>query len=56
MIHFSFMANVVDIKIAFLYGNLREDIYMGCPPSMKYIGKDDYIILGKCICGLVKAT
>ena len=40
MIHFGFMAKVLDIKTAFLYGELEEEIYMKCPPDMKVMGRD----------------
>ena len=47
---------MVDIKTAFLYGDLEEEIYMECPQGMSDIGKDDCIIFNKCIYGLVQAA
>ena len=35
---------------------LEEEIYMECPPSMKDIGNEDCIVLGKCIYDLVQAA
>ena len=39
----------------FLYREL-EDIYIECPQGISVIGKDDYIILNKCIYSLVQAV
>ena len=56
IIHFGLLAKVVDIKPAFSYGKLKEGIYMDCPPCIKDDGRDDCIILGKCIYVLVQAA
>ena len=40
MIHFRFMAKVVDVETAFLYRKLEDEIYMQCPTGMKDIAKD----------------
>ena len=53
VIHFSYLAKIVDIETAFLYGDLEEEIYMGCHQGMSNIKEDDCIILNKCIYGLV---
>ena len=53
MIHFRFMAKVVNIKTALLYRELERGIHMDCPPGMKEVSKDDFIILQKCIYSLV---
>ena len=50
------MAKIVDIETAFLYGDLKEEIYMKCPQVIADVKKDDCIILNKCIYGLVKAA
>ena len=47
---------VVDVETAFLYGKFEDEIFMECPPGMKDVRKNDSIILGKCICGLVHAV
>ena len=45
-----------NIKTAFLYGDLKEEIYMECPKGMADVKKDDCIILNKCIYSLVQAA
>ena len=40
MIHLGFMAKVVNVKTAFLYGEPGEEIYRECPPGMKDITTD----------------
>ena len=54
--HFGLLAKVVDVKTAFLYGDLEEEVYMECPQGMSNSSKDDCIILNKCIYGLVQAA
>ena len=56
ILHFGYSAKIVDIEMAFLYGDLKEEIYMECPQGMAHIKKDDSIILNKCIYGLVEAA
>ena len=41
MIHFGLLAKAVNVKTAFLYGELEEEIHIEHSPSMKDIGKDD---------------
>ena len=53
MIHFGLLARVANIETAFLYGKLKEEIYMEC---MKDIGNDDCVMLGKSIYSLVQAA
>ena len=43
-------------KTALLFVDLEEEIYMECPQSMTNVGKDDCIILDKCILSLVQAA
>ena len=50
---FGFFAKIVNVEATFLYGELEEEIYMECPHGMPDVGKDDCIILNKCIHGLV---
>ena len=58
VLHFGCWAKIVDIETAFLYGDLKEEIYMECPKGMTYAKKDDFIMLNKCIYvyGLVQAV
>ena len=53
---FGYSAKVVDVKTAFLYGDLEEEIFMECPRRMSDVKKDDCIILDKCIYSLVQAA
>ena len=54
MIHFVFAAKVIDVKAAFLYRDLDEEIYIEYPSSMKDISKGDCIIFEKFIYDLMK--
>ena len=56
VLHFGYSAKIVDVETAFLCGNLEVEIYMDFPKGMSDIGKDDCIILNKCIYGLVYAV
>ena len=56
ILHFGYLAKIVDIETAFLYGDLEEKIYMECPQGMDDVKKDDCIILNRCIHGLVQAA
>ena len=44
MVQFRLSAKVVNVETAFLYGDLKEEIYMECTHGMKGIGKDDCIM------------
>ena len=44
VLHFGYLAKIVDVKTAFLYGDLEEEIYMECPQGMAGTKKDDCII------------
>ena len=44
MVQFRLLAKVVNVETAFLYGDLKEEIYMECTHGMKGIGKDDCIM------------
>ena len=48
MIHFGYLAKIVNVEIAFLYGDIEEEIYMECPKGMKNVVKDDCVISNKC--------
>ena len=56
VLHFSYLAKIIDIETAFLYGDLKEEIYMECPQGMSDVKKDDCIILNKRIYNLVQAA
>ena len=56
MIYFGLSGKIVDVEIAFLYGELEEEMFMGCPPGMAGIKDDDVLLLLKCIYGLVQAA
>ena len=56
VLHFGYLAKIVDVKIAFFYGDLEEEIYMECPQGMSNVKKDGCITLNKCIYGLVQAV
>ena len=54
VIHFGFLAKIVNVETAFLYGDLKEKIYKECPQGVLNVGKDD--ILNKCIYGIVQES
>ena len=56
VIYFGFLANIVNAETASLYGILKREIFMECLQGMSDIGKNDCIILNKCIYGLVQAV
>ena len=45
--NFGYLAKIVGMETAFLYGDLEEEIYTECPQGMSDIKKDDCIILNK---------
>ena len=53
---FGYLAKIVKVETAFLFGDLKDKIYMECSQGMSDVKKDDCIILNKCIYGLVQAT
>ena len=56
MIYFGLEAKIVDVEAAFLYGKLKEEIYMECPQGMQDTTKDDVLLFTACIYGLVQAA
>ena len=44
-IHFKFLANIINVEIAFLYGDLEEKNYMDCPQGMSDVGMNECIFL-----------
>ena len=60
-IKYGWEAEIIDIKTAFLYGNLEEEIYLKIPNgyekyTSKKIDKNDCLILDQAIYGLVQAV
>ena len=60
-IKYGWEAEIIDIKTAFLYGNLEEEIYLKIPDgykkyTSKKIDKNDCLILDQAIYGLVQAA
>ena len=37
VLHFGYLAKIVDVETAFLYRDLEEEIYMECPQGMSDI-------------------
>ena len=56
VLHFGYLAKIVNVQTTFLYGNLEEQICMVCPHGTSNIKKGNCIILNKCIYGLVQAA
>mmetsp|Transcript_8639 Transcript_8639/g.17707 ORF Transcript_8639/g.17707 Transcript_8639/m.17707 type:complete len:87 (+) Transcript_8639:1318-1578(+) len=54
MLLVNYDAKIVDVEIAFLHGNLDEDIYMEAPEGSG-LGRDECVHLQKAIYGLVQA-
>ena len=55
-IKFGLSTKTVNVKTAFLHGELEEEIYMDCSSVMKNVSKNDYIILRKYIYSLAQST
>ena len=55
VINFRYSAKIVDVKTAFLYSIIKEEIYVECLKGIENVGKDDCVILIKCIYCLVQA-
>ena len=56
VIHFSFLAKIVNVKQSFLYGDFKGKIYMESPQGMANVSKIDCIALNKCTYGLIQAA
>ena len=56
VLHFGYLAKIVDIETTFLHRDLEEEIYVECPQDMSNIKKDACIILNKCIFSHVQAV
>ena len=48
-------AIVIDVKFAFLHGELEEDIFMECPEGLQN-SEDECLLLNKALYGLVQAA
>ncbi len=55
LIVFGLKANIANVDTAFLYGNIKAEIFMKRPPEMADDEKDEVLALNKCIYGLVQA-
>ena len=55
MLTWNLNAKVVNIKTAFLHGDLKETIYMEIPKGMK-ANDNEFLILNKIIYGLVQSA
>ena len=44
VLHFRYLAKIIDVETAFLYGDPEEEIYMECPQGMMDVKKDHCII------------
>ena len=53
---FGLKTKIVDVETAFLYGNLKEQIFMDCPPGLEGVTDEDALLLLQCIYGLVQAA
>ena len=56
VIHFGYLAKIIDVETTFLYGDLKEENYMECPQGMSEVGQDNCIIWTTWFYGLVQAT
>ncbi len=56
LIVFGLKAKIVDVKTAFLYGNIEDETFMECPPEMTDAEEDNVFVMNKCIYGLVQAA
>ena len=56
MILFGISAKIVDVEIAFLYGELEEEVYMDIPEGLEDSNDDKALLLLTTIYGLVQAS
>ena len=56
MLTFGYDGKLIDIEVAFLHGDLEEDIYMDCPEGMESAKEDECLQLQHTIYGLVQAA
>jgi Reverse transcriptase (RNA-dependent DNA polymerase) len=52
---FKLKARLTDVEVAFLHGNLDEEIYMNCPPGLEH-EPDECVLLLKALYGLFQAA
>jgi hypothetical protein len=55
MLTWNLKGKIVDIKTAFLHGNLKETIYIEIPKGME-ANEKECSVLKKTICGLVQSA
>ena len=56
VLNFGYLTKIVNVETAFLYRDLKEEIYMECPQGMTNVKNDDCIILNKCIYHFVQVA
>ena len=56
MIYFGFFVNIINVEVAFLYGDSAEEMYMEFPPGMIKLAKCNCIIFGENMYILVLAA
>ena len=54
VLHFGYLAKIVNIETASLYGDLKEEIYMECLQGMADVKKEDFVILNNFSMALFK--
>ena len=56
IIIYGLQGKLVDVEIAFLYGDLEEEVYMDCPEGMIDVKEDEALLLQSTIYGLVQSA
>ena len=56
LIVYGLQGKLVDVETAFLYGDLKEEVYMDCPEGMANIKEDETLLLQSTIYGLVQTA
>ena len=56
MIIYGLQGKLVDGKTTFLYGDLKEEVYMDCPEGMIDVKEDEALLLQSTIYGLIQSA
>ena len=56
MIIYGLQGKLVDVKTAFLYGDLKEKVYINCPEGMIDVEDDEALLLQSTIYGPVQSA